>query len=197
MYLFKCSKARQISSNNDINNNKRNKNKIESNKEKPKRKNDNNLNNNNFSTKNQNNIINYNMPMNFQNYPIFYTPFASNNFPYMSLGLNNFQSFNNNIYTTDKYPIQNSIENTQKSSSNDKNYYDDFGQNYYESLQKGIKDISKLYNENKINKPKISLLCHYYCNIDRNEEDKEYMSNEIQKLGESLKKILNINTDEL
>ena len=197
MYLFKYSKARQISSNNDINNNKRNKNKIESNKEKPKRKNDNNLNNNNFSTKNQNNIINYNMPMNFQNYPIFYTPFASNNFPYMSLGLNNFQSFNNNIYTTDKYPIQNSIENTQESSSNDKNYYDNFGENYYESLQKGIKDISKLYNENKINKPKISLLCHYYCNIDRNEEDKEYMSNEIQKLGESLKKILNINTDEL
>ena len=114
----------------------------------------------------------------------------------MSLGLNAFQTFNNNIYTNNnKYSNQNSIENTQESSNNDKNYYENFGDNYYESLQKGIKDISQLYNENKINKPKISLLCHYYCNIDGNEEDKEYMNNEIQKLGENLKKILNIDDD--
>ena len=148
--------------------------------------------------KNNNNIINYNMPMNFQNYQLFYSPFTQNNFPYMSLGLNAFQTFNNNIYTNNnKYSNQNSIENTQESSNNDKNYYDNFGDNYYESLQKGIKDISQLYNENKINKPKISFLCHYYCNIDKSEEDKEYMKNEIQKLGDNLKKILNIDNDKI
>ena len=146
--------------------------------------------------KTQNNTINYTMPINFQNYPIFYSPFIPNNFPYMPLEPKDFQTFNNNIYTnTNKYSINNSIENTQESSTNDKNYYENFGDNYYESLQKGIKDISQLYNENKINKPKISLLCHYYCNIDGNEEDKEYMNNEIQKLGENLKKILNIDDD--
>ena len=145
--------------------------------------------------KTQSNTINYTMPINFQNYPIFYSPFIPNNFPYMPLEPKDFQTFNNNnIYSnTNKYSINNSIENTQESSTNDKNYYENFGDNYYESLQKGIKDISQLYNENKINKPKISLLCHYYCNIDGNEEDKEYMNNEIQKLGENLKKILNIN----
>ena len=146
--------------------------------------------------KTQSNTINYTMPINFQNYPIFYSPFIPNNFPYMPLEPKDFQTFNNNIYTnTNKYSINNSIENTQESSTNDKNYYENFGDNYYESLQKGIKDISQLYNENKINKPKISLLCHYYCNIDGNEEDKEYMNNEIQKLGENLKKILNIDDD--
>ena len=147
--------------------------------------------------KTQSNTMNYTMPINFQNYPVFYSPFIPNNFPYMPLELNDFQTFNNNnIYSnTNKYSINNSIENTQESSTNDKNYYENFGDNYYESLQKGIKDISQLYNENKINKPKISLLCHYYCNIDRNEEDKEYMNNEIQKLGENLKKILNIDDD--
>ena len=148
--------------------------------------------------KNNNNIINYNMPMNFQNYQLFYSPFTQNNFPYMSLGLNAFQTFNNNIYTNNnKYSNQNSIENTQESSNNDKNYYENFGDNYYESLQKGIKDISQLYNENKINKPKISLLCHYYCKIDKSEEDKEYMKNEIQKLEDNLKKILNIDNDKI
>ena len=146
--------------------------------------------------KKQSNNINYTMPINFQNYPIFYSPFIPNNFPYMPLEPKDFQTFNNNIYTnTNKYSINNSIENTQESSTNDKNYYENFGDNYYESLQKGIKDISQLYNENKINKPKISLLCHYYCNIDRNEENKEYMNNELQKLGENLKKILNIDDD--
>ena len=147
--------------------------------------------------KTQSNTINYTMPINFQNYPIFYSPFIPNNFPYMPLEPKDFQTFNNNnIYSnTNKYSINNSIENTQESSTNDKNYYENFGDNYYESLQKGIKDISQLYNENKINKPKISLLCHYYCNIDGNEEDKEYMNNEIQKLGENLKKILNIDDD--
>jgi len=147
--------------------------------------------------KTQSNTMNYTMPINFQNYPVFYSPFIPNNFPYMPLELNDFQTFNsNNIYSNiNKYSINNSIENTQESSINDKNNYENFGDNYYESLQKGIKDISQLYNENKINKPKISLLCHYYCNIDRNEENKEYMNNELQKLGENLKKILNIDDD--
>ena len=77
----------------------------------------------------------------------------------MSLGLNGFNSMNNlqqnynNIYIENKYSKNNSSENTQESSTEDKNYYD--------SLQKGIKDISQIYNDNKLNRPKVSLLCHY------------------------------------
>jgi hypothetical protein len=121
----------------------------------------------------------------------------------MSLGLNGFNSMNNlqqnynNIYIENKYSKNNSSENTQESSTEDKNYYDNFGENYYDSLQKGIKDISQIYNDNKYNRPKISLLCRYYCNLDKNQEDDEYMNDEIQKLGDNLKKIMNFDTDNM
>jgi len=142
------------------------------------------------------------MPMNFMNYPMYYSPFTPNNFPFIPLGFNNFNPVNNlqncnNTYVNNKYSINNSLENTQESSSEDKNNYDNFGDNYYDSLQKGIKDISQIYNDNKYNRPKISLLCRYYCNLDKNQEDDEYMNDEIQKLGDNLKKIMNINTDDI
>ena len=134
---------------------------------------------------------------------MYYTHFSSNNFPpYFSLGLsgfnsiNNFQNYNNN-YINNKYSINNSSENTQESSFEDRNNYENFGENYSESLHKGIKDISQIYNDNKYNRPKISLLCRYYCNLDKNQEDDEYMNDEIQKLGDNLKKIMNINTDDI
>ena len=203
---MKYSKARQISHNN-VANNKQNINKRDTNNERPKRKNINNINKNKyFNTENNifnnpNKISNYNIPMNFPNFPMLYTPYASTNFPYMPFGLNGFNSINNiqnynNTYTNNNFSINNSFENTQESSSEDKNYYEHFGDNYYDSLQKGIKDISQLYNENKINRPKISLLCHYYCNLDKNQEDEEYIQNEIQKLGNNLRNILDINTDD-
>lgn len=63
-------------------------------------------------------------------------------------------------------------------------------------MQKGIKDISLIYNNNKRNRPKVSLLCNYYCNLDRNAEEESYMNNEIQRLGNNLKKILLKNPNE-
>jgi hypothetical protein len=59
--------------------------------------------------------------------------------------INNLQNYNN-TYIDNKYSKNNSLENTQESSSEDKNFYDNFGENYYDSLQKGIKDISQIYN---------------------------------------------------
>jgi hypothetical protein len=159
--------------------------------------------------------------MQYSTYPILFNPFTSNNFPYQSFGPNNltsFQNYNNynnynNIYINfSNYSINNnSIENTQesgstsyKSTSEDKNcchYYDNFGDNYYDSLHKGIKDISQIYNNNKRNRPKVSLLCNYYCNLDRTPEEEIYMNNEIERLGENLKKKLiknqNKNTDDI
>ena len=175
--------------------------------EKPKRKNNNKnkyYNTQNYNSNNINNTQNYNIPINFQNLPILYTPFSSNNFPFMPFGLNvynpinNIQNYNNNIYTkNNKYSNKNSLEiTTQESSSEDKNYYGNFGENYYDSLQKGLKDISELYNYNKYSRPKISLLCHYYCNLDINKDDEEYINNEIQKLGDNLKKIMKINSND-
>ena len=143
------------------------------------------------------------MPINFMNYPMYYSPFTPNNFPFIPLGYNNFNPINNlqnynNTYVNNKYSVtNNSLENTQESSSEDKNNYDNFGDNYYDSLQKGIKDISQIYNDNKYNRPKISLLCRYYCKLDNNQEEDEYMNNEIQKLGDNLKKIFNFDTDNI
>ena len=134
--------------------------------------------------------------MNFGHFPLLYTTsFTQGNFPYMSFGLNNFNSINN--FNSNKYIINNSLENSEESSSEDKNYYENFGEDYYDSLQKGIKDISQIYNENKINRPKISLLCSYYCNINITQDDEDFVNNEIQKLGDSLKKIMNIDTNDI
>ena len=121
--------------------------------------------------------------INFGNLPLLYNPFSFNKeYNYMNY------SFNNN----------NSLENTQESgslsSSDEKNYYyENFGDNYYESLQKGIKDISNIFNNNKRNRPKVSLLCNYYCNLDRTPEEEMYMNIEIQRLSESLKKLFDNN----
>ena len=132
---------------------------------------------------------------------MLYTSYSTTNYPYIPFGLNVFNSINNlqnynNTYINKKYTINNSLDNTQESSSEDKYNYDQFGDNYFESLQKGIKDISNLYNDYKLSRPKISLLCHYYCNLDKNQDDEEYMNNEIQKLGDNLKNLMNININD-
>ena len=132
---------------------------------------------------------------------MLYTSYSTTNYPYIPFGLNVFNSINNlqnynNTYINKKYTINNSLDNTKESSSEDKYNYDQFGDNYFESLQKGIKDISNLYNDYKLSRPKISLLCHYYCNLEKNEEDEEYMNNEIQKLGDNLKNLMNININD-
>ena len=132
---------------------------------------------------------------------MLYTSYSTTNYPYIPFGLNVFNSINNlqnynNTYINKKYTINNSLDNTQESSSEDKYNYEQFGNNYFESLQKGIKDISNLYNDYKLSRPKISLLCHYYCNLEKNEEDEEYMNNEIQKLGDNLKNLMNININD-
>ena len=198
--MIKYSKAHQIER--DDNNKKIHKNnyKHENNKNrdiKIKRK------INNYFNNNENSIINYNIPLNYSPYPFLYNPFPSNAFPYPSFGPTNFTSFqnynNNNSYIN--YSLNNnSLENTQESgstsyisTSEDKNYnhyYDNFGENYHKSLQKGIKDISFIYNNNKRNRPKVSLFCNYYCNLDRTVDEENYMNNEIQRLGDNLKKIL-------
>ena len=130
-----------------------------------------------------------------------------NSFPYtpfVQSGFNSFQNYNNPYIN---YSINNSLENTQESgstsyisTSEDKTYnnqlYDNFGENYYDSLEKGIKDISQMYNNNKRNRPKVSLLCNYYCNLERTPEEENYMINEIQSLSENLKKLMEKNDNE-
>ena len=165
----------------------------------------------NFFSGNENNLQNYNLPVNYSTYQILFNPFSSNNFSYQSFGptiFTPFQNYKNNSYINySNYSINNnSIENTQESgstsyisTSEDKNYchyYDNFGDNYYDSLQKGIKEISQIYNNNKRNRPKVSLLCNYYCNLDRTPEEEIYMNNEIERLGYNLKKILMKNKNE-
>ena len=61
---------------------------------------------------------------------------------------------------------------------------------HYDSLEKGIKDISQTYNNDKINRPKISLLCNYYCDLGRTPEEENYMINELEALRNNLKKEL-------
>lgn len=52
-------------------------------------------------------------------------------------------------------------------------------ENLYESIKKGIKEISDLYNNNKNNI--ISISCYYFCNINMEEEDKSYLEKKIQQ----------------
>jgi hypothetical protein len=147
----------------------------------------------------------YNIPINYPTYPILFNPFQANAFSYTPFSsLNNYNQINYMNYSINN----NSVENTQNSNSTsyistseDKNYknshyYDNFGEDYYKSLQKGIKDISQIYNNNKRNRPKVSLLCNYYCNLDRTPEDEIYMNDEIQILSDNLKKIIGKNNDE-
>ncbi len=165
----------------------------------------------NYFNMNENNIQNYNIPINYAPFPILFNPFNQNNFPYQTFAptsFTSFQNYNNNSYLNySNYSINNnSLENTQESgstsyisTSEDKNhshYYDNFGDNYYDSLQKGMKDISQIYNNNKRNRPKVSLLCNYYCNLDRTPEEEMYMNNEIERLSNNLKKLLIKNKSE-
>lgn len=145
--------------------------------------------------------------MNYPTYPILFSSFPSNTLSYPNF--NTFNNINNYNMNYINYNINNnSLENnnTQESGStsyissseekNNNHNYDNFGDNYYDSLQKGIKDISQIYNNNKRNRPKVSLLCNYYCNLDRTPEEENYMNNEIQKLSDNLKKIIEKNNIE-
>lgn len=155
--------------------------------------------------KNENNSQNYRIPINNPSYPFLFNSFPSNTYQYTSLGPSLLQNYNNNIYIN--FPLNNNkLENAQESkstsflsNSEDKtynSYYENFGDNYYDSLKKGIKDISNIYNNNKSNRPKISLLCNYYCNLERTSDDESYITNEIQRLSDNLKKILIKNNNE-
>ena len=140
--------------------------------------------------------------MNFVQYPMLFNPFPSNGFtytPFLAQNLNALQNYNNAYLNLG---LNKSIENTNNSSStfnistteDQKNhYYDNYGDNYYESLKKGIKDISKVYNDCKLIRPKVSLLCNYYFNLERKAEDEEYINKEIEQLSNNLKKILETN----
>ena len=154
---------------------------------------------------NENNTQNYSIPINYPPYPILFNSFPSNNFQYSPLSQNLLPNYNNNSYIN--FSINNnSLENTQEScstsylsTSEDKiynNYYDNFGENYYDSLKRGIKDISNIYNKNKTNRPKVSLICNYYCNLERTPDEESYINNEIQRLSENLKNILLKNNKE-
>lgn len=72
-------------------------------------------------------------------------------------------------------------------------YYENFGDNYCDSLKKGLTDITNLYNSQKNNRPKCSLLCNYYCNLERTSEDDAYLALQIQRLSEKLAKITKTN----
>lgn len=79
---------------------------------------------------------------------------------------------------------------TSEGGENYAHYYDGFGDNYNESLKKGINDITSLYNSQKNYRPKLSLLCSYYCNMEKTSEEESYLASEIQRLGEKVEKII-------
>ena len=160
---------------------------------------------NNYNNNNGSDNQNYRIPINYPPYPLFFNSFPSNNFQYPPLSQSLLQNYNNNSYIN--FSINNnSLENTQGScstsylsTSEDKiynnSYYDNYGDNYYDSLKKGIKDISNIYNKNKNSRPKVSLLCNYYCNLERTPDDENYINNEMQRLSDNLKKILLTNNN--
>ena len=161
------------------------------------------MNNYNNNNNNENNNHNYRIPINYPPYPFLFNSFPSNNFQYPPLSQSLLQNYNNNSYIN--FTINNnSLENTQEScstsylsNSEDKinSYYENFGDNYYDSLKKGIKDISNIYNKNKNSRPKASLLCNYYCNLERTPDDENYINNEMQRLSDNLRKILLTNSN--
>lgn len=59
---------------------------------------------------------------------------------------------------------------------------------FYDSIKKGIKDISDCLNYNKNNN--MSLACYYFCDININKEDESFLAVKIQKLIDNNKEII-------
>ena len=140
------------------------------------------------------------LPINQLSYPLFYQNFYDqNNFNNSSAQIN----FNNNypaLFQNEQIDLNEKNQDmigTDLSTNNNRdevisdNYYDNFGENYEESIQKGLKDISDLYNKNKDNRPKASLLSIYYCNLDRTPEEEIFLNLQIKRLSEQIEKITN------
>ena len=160
-----------------------------------------------------------NIPLSYQSYPMMLNSLPINQLSYPLFYQNYYDqnNFNNSppqINFNANYPLlfpNEQIDFSEKNqdmvgtdlSANDKekeivndNYYDNFGENYEESIQKGLKDISELYNKNKDNRPKASLLSIYYCNLDRTPEEEMFLNLQIKRLSEQIEKITNKSEDD-
>lgn len=69
-----------------------------------------------------------------------------------------------------------------KNKNNHKN------ENLYESIKKGINDISYFYNHNKNNE--ILPSCYYFCDVKIDDEEKYYLTNKIQQFINNYKKLI-------
>ena len=72
-----------------------------------------------------------------------------------------------------------------KNKKNKNNYKNE---NLYESIKKGINDISYFYNHNKNNE--ILLSCYYFCDVKIDDEAKYYLTNKIQQFINNYKKLI-------
>ena len=82
-------------------------------------------------------------------------------------------------------------------SSTMKDYsYENYGENFEESLQRGFRDIANMYN-NSFYKPKLSFQCCYYCNINNYKKgENDYLINlQFEKLAETLSKSFENNNE--
>lgn len=181
-------------------------------------------NQNYYNNPSQNKLYDYNnYQNNYQLYapPMFINP-LTNSFSFQIFASNPYErNFNFNQtknISTGFYPLMNgnksnysgsnSLEGFQETSAsflstsegnNDPtygHYYDNFGEDYFESLKKGLTDITNLYNSQKDYRPKASLLCNYYCNIEKTTEDEAYLTLQIQRLAEKISKITKINRND-
>ena len=80
------------------------------------------------------------------------------------------------------------LSSTMKDSS-----IENYSENFEECLQKGFRDIAKMYN-NSFYKPKLSFQCCYYCNINnyKKGEDDYLMNLQFKQSAESLSKSFDI-----
>ena len=82
-------------------------------------------------------------------------------------------------------------------SSTMKDYsYENYGENFEESLQRGFRDIANMYN-NSFNKPKLSFQCCYYCNLNNYKKgENDYLINlQFEKFAEALSKSFESNNE--
>ena len=69
-----------------------------------------------------------------------------------------------------------------------KNKYNNKNGKLYESIKKGINEISDLYNNNKNNV--ISISCYYFCNINMDEKENQCFEDKIQKFINNYKNVI-------
>ena len=108
----------------------------------------------------------------------------TNSMSHLSTASEGEQGINSNY---NNYFFYKSFSEEQKTiKKNDVNKNKNKKENIYDSMKKGVKDISDLLNNNK--NYAVSLSCYYYCDINMDEEDESYLKSKIQQYVNNYKK---------